>query len=396
MALFHRLRVWLVAVGLIHLALPGRAAELDRKYLLDDAHLVVTVNVQKALDSTAYKKQFQQQAEGLLKAAVVKAAIESTPRVMVNSWGSLLEAAVVQAAIKDFGFDPLKDIERITLVMGLSCYMDEPRMEDGEITGLDSEAGPLIIVQGRFDAAKLEAGAKELFKDLKIHEVGTHKVYEVADEVKSGGIPRFAAIADPKTVVFGRFKKQVADALDKAAGKKKTQIKNKVMAGLLDKLDADQVVAAAVSGDMVAGSSTSVSNANGQVVAAVQHKILKEETGIDALLIALRVADDVKGEVTISVADADKAKAMAQSIELGVQTQIDRLKALIENPNQRIPAKTLAPGLNLLKAVKVTAKDSTVVLQTQISAQVAANFVQSYFVLRNPPPAAAPIPEPCP
>jgi hypothetical protein len=137
MTLFHRLRVWLLAVDLIHLAAPLRAAEVDRKYLLDEAHLAATINVQKGLESAAYKRQFQPQVEGLLK------------------------TELVQAAIKDLGFDPLKDVDRITLVTGLSCYKDEPRMENGQIVGLDSQARPLIIiVQGRFDAA---------------HEVGGHK-----------------------------------------------------------------------------------------------------------------------------------------------------------------------------------------------------------------------------
>jgi len=371
MTLFHRLRVWLLAVGLVHLAVPLHAAELDRKYLLDDSHLVVTVNVEKALASAAYKKEFQPQVEGLLK------------------------TEVVQAVIKDLGFDPLKDIERITLVMGLSCYKDEPRMENGQIVGFDSQAGPVIIVQGRFDVAKLEAKAKQLVPDLKVHEVGTYKVYEASGATKLFGVPMFAALPDSKTLILGRFKDQVTDALDKAAGKRKTQIKSKVMAGLLDKLDANQAVAAAVSGDMVGGSSTSVSNNNGQVVATVQHKTIKEEAGIDAMLLAVRVTDDVNGDVTITVADADKAKQMAQTIELGVQTQIDQLKRMIENPNLQMPAKLLAPSLNFLKAVKVTAKDSTVVLQAQVPAQTAADLLQSFFALRSgTAPAPAAVPEP--
>jgi hypothetical protein len=372
MSLFHRLRVWLLAVGLVHLALPSHAAELDRKYLLDDSHLVVTVNVQKTLESAAYKKQFQPQVDGLLK------------------------TEVVQAVIKDLGFDPLKDIERITVVMGLSSHKDEPRMENGQIVGFDSQAGPLIIVQGRFDAAKLEAKAKQLVADLKVHEVGAYKVYEASGNTQLFGVPMFAALPDSKTLILGRFQDQVTDALDKAAGKKKTQIKSKVMAGLLDKLDTDQAVAAAVSGDMVGGRSTSVSNNNGQVVATVQHKTIKEEAGIDSLLLTIRVGDDVQGDVIVAVADAAKAKEMAQSAEAGVQKQIDQLKALIENLNVQVPAKQLAPGLNVLKAIKVSTKDNTVIFKAQVTAQVAADFVQTYFAWRNPAAAAPPQPVPEP
>jgi len=361
MTLFHRIRIWLLAIGLVHLAVPLRAAELDRKYLIDDAHLVVTVNVQKALASPAYMKHYQPQVEALLK------------------------ADMVQAVIKDLGFDPLKDIDRITLVMGLSCYRDDAQMENGQIVGFDSQAGPYFIVQGRFDAAKLEAKVKQLLPDLKVHEIGANKVLELNSKLL-GGMPMFAAVVDPKTVVIARFKEQVAVALDKAAGKKKTTLTDKVLAGLLAKLDADQVVAAAASGDMIGGSSTTVANN----VATVKHRTLKEETGVESVLAVLRVADDLKGEVTITVNDGDQAKNMAQTIETGVQSGIDQIKRLIESPNQGIQPKHMAPWLNVLKTVTVKARDNQIVLQGQASAETAANLVQSFFALRNPAPPVPP------
>src|SRR5262249_46607793 len=151
-----------------------------------------------------------------------------------------------------------------------------------------------------------------------------NKVYELNTKLP-GITPMFAAVVDPKTIVIARFKEQVAVALDKAAGKKKTTITDKVLGKLLEKLDADQVLAAAASGELIGGSSTSVTNNNGQVVATVKHRTLKEETGVDSVLAALRVTDDIKGTVTIGVADADQAKNMAQLIDNGVQTGIAQI-----------------------------------------------------------------------
>jgi hypothetical protein len=369
MTLFYRLRTWLLAIGLIHLALPLRAAELDRKYLLDDAHLVVTVNVQKALASPAYQKHYQAQVETLLK------------------------ADLAQAVIKDLGFDPLKDIDRITLVAGLSCYRDEPQMENGQVVGFDSQAGPYFIVQGRFDAAKLDAKVKQLVPGLKVHEVGAAKLYELSPKLL-GGMPLFAAVVDAKTVVIARFKEQVTVALDKAAGKKKTTITDKVLAGLLTKLDTDQVVAAAASGEMIAGTHTTVTNNNGQVVATVKRHALKEE-GIDGVLASLRVADDIKGQVTLTVNDADKAKNMAQMIDAGVQMGIAQIKRLIEAPNQGIEPKHLAPWLNVMQSVTVKAQDNQIVLEGKAGGDIVGKLLQSFLALRNPaPPVPPPAPEP--
>lgn len=363
MTTFHRLRVWFLAIGLIHLAVPLHAAEIDRKYLLDDAHLVVSVNVQKALASPAYQKHYQNQVEQLVK------------------------ADVVQAVVKDLGFDPLKDVDRVTLVMGLSCYKSEPQMVNGEIVGFDSQSGPYFVVQGRFDAAKLEAKARQFINDLKVHEVGAAKVYESPGQLRQ---PMFAALVDAKTLVIAGFKQQVVDAVEKAAGKKKTQLIDKVMIGLLDKLDVDQPLAVAASGQMVVGTSTSVSNNNGQVVATVQHRILKEQVGIDGLLGHIRVADDVKGGVTLTVADAEKAKEMATMIELGVQKMIEKVKKEIERPNSQVPAKMLAPSLKFLQALKVTSQDRSVELRGEATAEATAELVKSWFLLRTASSARAP------
>src|SRR5262249_39603493 len=110
---------WLLAIGLLSVALPARAAEFD-KYLLDDTDAVLTVNVKQITASPVYTKNFQKQVEGLLKMEPVANVLKGT------------------------GVDPLKDIERATLVTGRSCYGPEGQVkEPSKISG-----GPLIIAQG--------------------------------------------------------------------------------------------------------------------------------------------------------------------------------------------------------------------------------------------------------
>jgi hypothetical protein len=73
------------------------AAEWE-KYLLDDANFVLSVNVKQLLQSPLFTKHHQKQVEELLKT----------------------EGA--QAVLKDTGFDPLRDVEELVVVMGKSSF----------------------------------------------------------------------------------------------------------------------------------------------------------------------------------------------------------------------------------------------------------------------------------
>src|SRR5262245_23171405 len=81
-------RAWLVAAVVLLAAPPAPAAELD-KYLLDDTDFVLSMNVKQVLSSPAFTKHYQKQVEELLK------------------------MEPVQRVLKDSGFDPLKDVDRL-------------------------------------------------------------------------------------------------------------------------------------------------------------------------------------------------------------------------------------------------------------------------------------------
>src|SRR5262249_38311994 len=154
------------------------------------ADFVVQINVEQLLASPLYKQNYQKQAEELLK----------------------MEA--VQAVLKDTGLDPLKDLKRVTLVTGRSC---PPDVEKTGKMGM-----PVVILEGHFDKAKLQAKAEQLAKDgkaLKIHAVGDDKVYEVLN--LPGNEKGFVALVGEDTLVASGLKEQVVTALEKAAGKKK-------------------------------------------------------------------------------------------------------------------------------------------------------------------------------
>src|SRR5215469_136225 len=149
-------RTWLLAVALLASALPAAAApapaarpDLSR-FLIDDTDFVLVVNVKQILASPAFTRNYQKDVEGLLQSDIVKPWLEGT------------------------GFDPLKDVERLIVVMGRSCHPTEN----------DTAHGPLLFLQGRFDPDKLRAKADKLAESmpglLKSHTLDGVKVYELA------------------------------------------------------------------------------------------------------------------------------------------------------------------------------------------------------------------------
>src|SRR5262245_50998705 len=81
---------WLLPCALAALALPARAAEVD-KYLPNDTQGVLSVNVRQLLDSSLIKKHGLEQ---------IRAGLENNQKA--------------QDLLKSLDFDPLKDIGSIT------------------------------------------------------------------------------------------------------------------------------------------------------------------------------------------------------------------------------------------------------------------------------------------
>ncbi len=116
-----RRSVWLCALSAFAAAAPARAAELD-KYLPEDTEMVVSVNVRQVLDSEFYKKNVGDAARDALN------GVEQVPEIL-----------------KDLGFDPFKDLDRVIVAAP---------------GGAEQDRG-LLIAHGRFDLDKFRAKAEQ-------------------------------------------------------------------------------------------------------------------------------------------------------------------------------------------------------------------------------------------
>src|SRR5437660_1170633 len=136
---------WQVSVLMATLAVSigaVRAAEVD-KYVPGDTEIVIRVNVKQTLESPLLKKNLDKIRDQIMKVDEVKSTLEA------------------------LGFDPLKDLENVTLAA----------------VGASDPEKVLIIARGRFNTEKFKAKGESAAKDggeLKIIKEGGHTLYEVS------------------------------------------------------------------------------------------------------------------------------------------------------------------------------------------------------------------------
>lgn len=344
--MLHRVGAALLAASVLSIALPVRAANWD-EYLLDDTAGVLTVNVKQVLASPAYTKDLQRQVE------------------------KLLQMDAVATVLKGSGFNPLKDVERVTQVYGRSLYPVEGKVKEG--TPLI--AGTVyVIVQGNLDATRLKMLTERTGRQTPM-KVTEHKDGAATRwELLTGGAPLHVAVPEKGTVIISGIVSHVTDALAKAVGKKKTQLKSKAMNDLLASLDLKASVSWVATGDLIFGTAASSFRAVGEKsagIVTVTHQTLGD-SGITSATGSLAVADDLQGTTTLTCNDANKAGSMANDLKKYLQFLENRLENETKEDAKR--REELAPLVPFLKGTKITSKDQTVTIKARGSAQLIEVF----------------------
>ncbi len=313
-----RRSLWLCALSVFAAAAPARAADLD-KYLPEDTEMVVSINVRQILDSDFFKKNVGDAARDALN------GVDQAPEVL-----------------KDLGFDPFKDLDRVIVAAP---------------GGAEKDRG-LVIAHGRFDLDKFRAKAEQVSKDepdiLKIHKIsdgadGKFLVYEVTVNEQAPAV--FVALADATTLLASPGKDYVVDAMRKLSSKEAPVLKNKQMQGLLERMNDKQSVSLAV----VGGALTPGDGVPQEV------KDLFEK--IDALGGGVTLDDNVKIEVAATAKNADEAKDVVDNFKSYLNQARLLLSALAFTKNAKVDVL-----IDLVNSVKISVKDKTVVVKATVSA----------------------------
>jgi hypothetical protein len=317
MSLRHSL--WLCAAGVVFAVAPVRAGEVD-KYLPDDTEMVVSVNVKQFVESELFKKNIAAKAREALK-----------------------NQDELQDALKDLGFDPFADIERVIAARP---------------AGAEQDRG-LVIVHGKFDLDRFQTKAEKIAKEqpdlLKVHKIanggGKFLVYEVA--LGEQAPPVFVALPNKSTLLASPGKDYVVDAFKKD----QPSLKNKDFAALLERMNDKQGVSVAVVGEaLVQGASAEVKDLF---------------SGVDAVGGGVTVGDEIKLEVAVSAKSADDAKAIKDKLDGGLKQARLTLAALAFADSKQIDAL-----LDLVNSIKPSVKEKTVSIKATISPEAIENALK--------------------
>jgi hypothetical protein len=311
----------LLTALLLGSASAGPAAEID-KYLPEDTETILTVNVRQILDSPLIKKHALAAARDALK--------------------NLDE---VQDVLKDLGFDPFKDLDRV--------IMAGPG-------GTEKDRG-LLIVHGTFDLEKFKAKGEEANNNngdiLKIHKVpdgrgGQHLVYEV--DIPDQDLTLFVALASKDTLLASPGKDYVVDALKKTGRTARPVLANKEFQALLEKIDSRQSLSVAI-----------VQTPAGQ-------KALKglpaDVKGLAEKIVALgggfTLTEDLKLEIAITTKTAAEAQEMRESIDNLLKLATAGV-AVLAGGQKDNPALDFA--LEILKSARITGKGQTILVKGRLN-----------------------------
>jgi hypothetical protein len=311
--------IFALALAALLLAVPARAAEVD-KLLPNDTETLLTINVKQIMDAPL----------------VQKLAIDELKKALKN-----MDEA--QKILDDLGFDPFKDLESITVAIS---------------SGSDTDKN-LIIVHGKFDVAKFTAKAEEVAKDMKdvvkISKVAGPGAESAKINLYEVNVPNqpqtmYVTIVDKNTMLASAGKDYVLDAIDKQAGRKKSELKSKELKALLGRIDGKQSIWTAVLGSTLEKSPLANDDTAKELIA----KVLDAHLGVT-------VDKDLKTEVGITAKTTEDAKKLDEAINDNLNQAVGILSLLAGNQPE------IKPLLTVLKTVKPSIKDKTVTIQATLA-----------------------------
>ena len=313
----------------------ARAAEAD-KYLPEDTNGVISLNVRQVVDSPLFKKTYL---------PILQKELKAKPEL--------------QTQLKDIGFDPFKDIDRVQIAIAESC-----EREGGK------EAGVFVVFQGRFDPAKIHTKiavlAPHIDKALLAHKVGNNILYEFNADERSF----FFALPDKNSLVFATRKEPVRDALERATGKKKVPLRYKDVQDLVTKTDAKQALWLVATGRTTLQFETVFAGPKGKKVEQMARKTLAD-SGVYEVSGGFWVTDGVKGAFGIKVQNEQAAKAVSEALSNELAKTIDKGfdGALATEPR-------LAPLREFLKEMVINGDGKHIVIQSEVPGRVFANSLK--------------------
>jgi hypothetical protein len=315
-------RSWIAALCLLVGASTAPAQQL--KLLPGDTEMILTFNVQQLL-----KSEVANAKESKLLVDLAKGKIEEQ-----------LEDKGLAKHLKKADFDLFRDLSSITIAVP---------------GGRNPEDG-FILLEGKFNADKIEAAATEAAKDagggLKLTKIAGVKAFEVAPKDEK---PMYVGILDEKTLIACANKADFEEAVARMKGTK-SGFKAAVVKNLMNTVNAKQSINMIATSNILGELAKKAPNAGGQAQQAIE--ILKTMEGFSA---ALTIQKDIDIQVGVNTKDNDTAQKYSGIANLAIG--VAKMK-LAEQAKQN---EKLLPAVDIVNSVRVTAMGANLVINGQIS-----------------------------
>ena len=287
----------------------------------------------------SYAQESRQEASKVQLPADTQALIRLNFRAMIDSplakkMGIEKASEIIKSVpggeiLTEMGFDPLKDIDSITVAAP---------------GGGDMEKG-LIIVAGKFKADKLVAKANEEAKNnkdkVKIHKAGNKTIFEII--IPEQQVPMFMMIASNNTILASTQK----EYLEKALANSGSKLANKDFSALVEKLDPDLAIS------MVAVSSAFPSKSLPEQAKAIMD-------GIESIGGGIGIDKDVTLKINVFTKDEDSSKKLKETMDQGMAQALGFLGLMAAQQ------KELTPVLEFVKSMKTSSKAKMMSLEGKL------------------------------
>jgi hypothetical protein len=327
-------RCCLVAVTALAVLIGAASAQAQATKLLpNDTELVLTINLKQILTSEVAKAN-----KTLLDFA--KQAIEQK-----------LEDNPSSKYLKKANFNFLTDLHSISVAMPV---------------GRDFGEG-MIVLQGKFDAEKIEEAATEASKEagggLKIIEIANTKVFQVTPREDEKTI--YVGVLDKKTMIACTSKTDFATAVARLSGSQAASFKAEFKSAVGALSNKQSISIAATSAALLKLMDKLPDAAAAQADKA--SPILKQLDGFSAFI---TIQKDIDFQIGVNTKDAETANQYAAASKAGLEFA----KKLVGDKAK--DDEKAAAALAVINSIQATATGVNLVIRGQISADTLEKILQ--------------------
>jgi hypothetical protein len=328
-------RYWLAALCTLAVLWGASSAQAQTNKLLpNDTEMIVTINLQQILKSEVLKAN---------KTLVDVAKQKIEEKLDDNGTAKFLKQA---------GFDLFTDLASITISMPGNRDVGEG----------------FVVLEGKFDAAKIAAAATEASKDagegLKAIEIANIKAFQVTK--KEDGKTIYVGVLNTKTMIASTSKADFAEAAGRLTGSKqaafKTEFKN-----LLTPIKNTQSISMVATSDVLVKLFEKAPEGAGDQLKQVA-VFLKQMEGISA---ALTMQKDIDFQLSVNTKEEKTAMEYQNLVNLGLGVAKTKVAEKAKDDEK------FAAALTVLNSIRATATGANLMIRGQITFETLEKVLQN-------------------